>query len=133
MATPALNPSLSTALHADPPSGAVTDASHAIADLLPLKELDVSTPPASSSSETINSKKEHIEAPHAETSHTEAPHRGKGKVALIMSALCVSFGLSHGEMRLLAEADVLIYRLLYFWQRWTLYAAQMQTEENRSI
>lgn len=68
------------------------DASHAIADLLPSKELDVSTPPASSSSETINSKKEgHIEAPHAEISHTEAPHRSKGKVALIMSALCVSF------------------------------------------
>lgn len=120
MANSAPNPSLSTALHADPPSGAVTDASHAIADLLPLKEVHVLTPPASSSSETINSKKEgHIEAPHAETSHTEA-HRSKGKVALIMSALCVSVCPSHGEMKLFAEADALIYRLLYFWQLLTL-------------
>lgn len=109
MATPAEKPSLSTALHADPPSGAVTDASHAIANLFPSKELGVSTPPASSSSETIDSKKEeHVGAPHAEAPNAEAPHRSKGKVALIMSALCVRLAPSRDEMRLLTEAYVLI-------------------------
>lgn len=117
MATPTVNPPLATVLHGDPPSGAVTDASHAIADLLPSKELDVPVPPASSSSDTIGSKKEeHTAAPHAEIPHAEAPHRSKGKVALIMSALCVSFPHPfNSDLKLLAKADFLISRLLYFW------------------
>ena len=92
MATPSVNPSVSTALHGDPPTGAVTDASYAIADLLPSKEVDVSNPPASSLSDTLDSKKEeHVEGAHAEAPHAEGPHRSKGNVALIMSALCVRF------------------------------------------
>ena len=92
MATPSVDPSVSTALYGDPPSGAVTDASYAIADLLPSKEVDVSNPLASNLSDTTDSKKEEqVEAPHPEVPQGEGPHRSKGKVALIMSALCVRF------------------------------------------
>ena len=89
------NPPLSTALQGDPPSGAVTDGAHAIADLLlpPSKEADVvPNPPASSSTDTVDSKKEKEEQPIEGSPHPETPHRSKGKIALIMSALCVSFG-----------------------------------------
>lgn len=92
MATSAATPSLATALHGDPPSGAVTDGAQAIADLLPSKEVDVPNLPDSSASDTGEStkKEELVEAP--------APpgdaYRSKGKTALIMSALCVSFSAS---------------------------------------
>lgn len=70
-----------TALDGDPPTGAVTDGAHAIADLIPSKEIEVTNALDSPISESLDHK---IEV------HDDAPHRSKGKVALIMSALCVS-------------------------------------------
>ena len=73
-------------LDGDPPTGAVTDGAHAIADLVPSKELAATDAPNSSHSpnspvsETLESKIE---------GRDEASSMSKGKVALIMSALCV--------------------------------------------
>jgi hypothetical protein len=73
-------------LTGDPPTGAAIDGTYPLANLVSSKDPDAVGSPASNVSEGSDSKLE----------KHEAPQRSKGKVALIMSALCVSFALPRG-------------------------------------
>lgn len=85
-----VNVPLPTLLTGDQPTGAATDGAHPLANLVSSKDLDAGESPTSNLSDSSDSK--------LEEKHDEAPQRSKGKVALIMSALCVSFALCGGEM-----------------------------------
>jgi hypothetical protein len=84
-------------LHGEPPTGAAVDGAHSIAGLAPRNELDAVDSPISDSSDNTDRKME---------SAVGAPQRSKGKIALIMSALCVSSWLC--DAKCLWHAEIYI-------------------------